>query len=84
MIEQYIKSMQSVKDKMKDIASANITRAQGRHEENFDKCHLLPSFEVGIKILLKNMARQARRGGKMALKWPDNLLGRFGPFFRPI
>ena len=58
--------MLQVKSKIQDLASDNILKAQARQKKkNFDKRHLIPSFNIGSQILLKNMAQQARQGGKM-------------------
>ena len=64
-IEPYLHSMLGIKDKIHTLASENITKAQACQKKNFDKKHLIPTFQVGTKVLLKNMVRQARQGGKM-------------------
>ena len=65
MLQKYMERMLQVKSKIQDLASDNILKAQARQKKNFDKHHLIPSFNIGSQILLKIMARQARQGGKM-------------------
>ena len=57
--------MIGVKEKIADTASQNIKKAQDRQKKNFDKRHLIPHFETGTEILLKNLTRNGRMGGKM-------------------
>ena len=64
-IVPYLHSMLGIKDKIRTLASENITKAQARQKKKFDKRHLIPTFQVGTKVLLNNMVRQARQGGKM-------------------
>ena len=65
IFNHYMKSMCKVKERIKELASENILKSQARQKKNFDKRHKIPSFRVGSHILLKNMTRQARQGGKM-------------------
>ena len=62
---EYAKKMIQIKNDIKEIASKNIRKAQARQKKNVDKRLLIPEFEVGTKILLKNVRSQARQGGKM-------------------
>ena len=60
----YVAKM-SVKSKIHTLVPENILKAQVCQKKNLDKRHLIPSFSIGTQVLLKNMARQARQGGKM-------------------
>ena len=40
-------------------------KSASRPKQNFDKRHLVPSYAVGTVVLLKNMKRNGRMGGKM-------------------
>ena len=63
--KKYAEAMINIKNRMNEIASINITNAQARQKKNFDKRHLIPSFDIGTMVLVKNMTRLARQGGKM-------------------
>ena len=62
---RYASRMMDIYKHVKDSASQNITKAQARQKKNFDKRHQSPTFTVGTMVLLKNMARNGRQGGKM-------------------
>ena len=62
---RYARAMIGVKEQIADTASQNIEKAQDRQKKNFDKRHLIPHFEIGTEILLKNLTRNGRMGGKM-------------------
>lgn len=63
--ERYAAVMLDVKKKIFEKAEESIKKAQNRQKKNFDKRHLIPSYAIGTMVLLKNMAREARQGGKM-------------------
>lgn len=65
IITRYAKKMLQIQAEIAELAPQNIKKAQARQKKNFDKRHSPPSFEVGANILLKNVARQGRQGGKM-------------------
>ena len=63
--QRFAKTMLDIKQSMEELGSENIKKAQARQKKNFDKRHLIRSYSVGTSILLKNLTRQARQGGKM-------------------
>ena len=65
MFLTYAKSMMDIHRKIIEMAENNIQKAQARQKKNFDKRHLMPSFDLGSLVLLKNMTRKGRQGGKM-------------------
>ena len=52
--ETYAKCMMDIHIKIRDLVDSNIKKAQSRQKKNFDKRHMVPTFEIGKKVLLKN------------------------------
>ena len=50
-------------------ASCNITEAQRKQKESYDRKHQPAVFTIGSKVLLENTAQKQRKGGKMDPVW---------------
>ena len=51
-------------------AKANIKRAQERQKEQYDRKHAFSdAFQCGAKVLMKDLQRKKRKGGKLDVKW---------------
>ena len=52
-------------------ASQNIKKAQEKQQKDYNKRHSTPpsTLPIGSKVLLQNLKRQDRKGGKFTYKW---------------
>ena len=66
--EQYrrdtIVKLTNIREKRLAKVSTNIEAAQKVQKENYDKKHEKQEFSVGNRVLLKNLIRQDRKGGR--------------------
>ena len=72
--EQYVTHvvdvMTSIRSAIDEEASTAITKAQLRQKEAYDKRHILSTiYKSGDKVLIKNLRRADRKGGKSSLPW---------------
>ena len=64
-IEEHLKDRR----KILDTAKTNILAAQKRQKEQYDRKHSNPDIFKNGALVLKDMKRKKRAGGKMDLKW---------------
>ena len=66
-----LNSSSKIREVTQDKASQNIKKAQEKQQKDYNKRHsTLPStLPVGSKVLLQNLKRQDRKGGKFTYKW---------------
>ena len=58
--------MLELQKKLHDLARENIERAQQRQKRQFDAKHnSLTKLKVGDQVLVKSMANEGRKGGKL-------------------
>lgn len=55
--------------KAHSTAQQNITNAQAKQKEYFDKAHQPPTYAVGDMVLVNNAKRAARKGEKLTPRW---------------
>lgn len=61
--------MKEIRNRVKQKAMENITKAQERQKQNYDRRHEPLHYEVGDAVLLRNMENDARKGGKLQQDW---------------
>ncbi len=54
---------------IRSAAKANIEVAQNKQKRIYDAKHVLPSFKIGDKVLLRNLRKTTRKGGKLDPNW---------------
>ena len=63
--------MQDIRDQCKASATANIKKAQAIQQEDYNQRHKTAySYKPGDLVLLKNLKRADRKGGKASLPLP--------------
>eukprot|EP00731_Ephydatia_muelleri_P017503 Em0010g601a len=69
-IIQRAKEMQQLRDKIYERALANIQVAQQKDKALYDKKHASSKvFSVGTQVLLRNSARDTKKGDKLKPRW---------------
>lgn len=65
-----LKFMLSIRSDIHDKASSNIQRAQKRQKLNYERRHASKvALKEGDDVLMKNMRRKDRKGGKFSDQW---------------
>lgn len=64
-------STSKMRDAAHDQASQNIKKAQGKQRRDYNNRHCTPlsKLQIGSKVLLQNLKRKDRKGGKFTYKW---------------
>lgn len=73
-IDQRIQMLLSSREKSFKEVKTNITCAQKKQKETYDRKHLPDVLAEGTKVLLENTKEKQRKGGKMEPLW-------LGPYF---
>ena len=66
-----LNSSSRIRDAAHNKASQNIKNAQKKQQKNYNKRHNTPpsTLPIGSKVLLQNLKRQDRKGGKFTFNW---------------
>ena len=66
-----LNSSSKMRDAAHNKASQNIKKAQKKQQKDYNKRHNTPpsTLPIGSKVLLQNLKRQDRKGGKFTFKW---------------
>ena len=72
-LEYQVKTMIHLRSQLDVQVKRNVKAAQSKQKKHYDRRHQEGSFEVGQKVLVKNMKRLSKKGDKMAPNW-------FGPY----
>ena len=66
-----LNSSSKIREVTYNKASQNIKKAQAKQKKNYNKRHNTPpsTLPIGSKVLLQNLKRQDRKGGKFTYKW---------------
>lgn len=63
-------AMQDIRDQCRASATANIQKAQAKQQQDYNQRHKTAySYKPGDLVLLKNLKRADRKGGKASLPW---------------
>lgn len=70
-LDQQVELLVNIKRSYATLAKQNITKAQRRQKDTYDKRHNTGSTRLDLKdkVLLKNSKNEGRKGGKMDIKW---------------
>lgn len=69
-IEQKLKTLLESRDKVFGQAAANITAAQTKQKEQYDKKHLQKKeIPLESQVLVENTRQKQRKGGKLQPRW---------------
>ena len=69
-VKHVVDVMSHIREAVDDDASIAIARAQQRQKEEYDKKHGgTMMYKPGDKVLLKNLKRADRKGGKSSMPW---------------
>lgn len=71
MFRELLASSSKLREATHDDANENIKKAQQKQQKDYNKRHCKPESTVPInsKVLLQNLKRQDRKGGKFKYKW---------------
>ena len=70
MFEAILASTTRIRREIHESATINITKAQDKQKEDFDRRHTSNSeIKVGDLILLRNNKRRVRKGGTISFAW---------------
>ena len=72
-LEDHVKKMIELRIQLDVHVKSNVKVAQERQKKHYDRRHQGGSYEVGQKVLVKNMKKLSKKGDKMAPNW-------FGPY----
>ena len=66
-----LNSSSIIREVTHDKACQNIKKAQEKQQKDYNKRHSTPpsTLSIGSKVLLQNLKRQDRKGGKFTYKW---------------
>ena len=66
-----LNSSSKMRDAAHNKSSQNIKKAQKKQQKDYNKRHNMPpsTLPIGSKVLLQNLKRQDRKGGKFTFKW---------------
>ena len=66
-----LNSSSKMRDAAHNKATQNIKKAQKKQQKDYNKRHSTPpsTLPIGSKVLLQNLKRQDRKGGKFTFKW---------------
>ena len=68
--ETVLSQAKSIREEVYEVAGANIVKAQAKQQRDYNCRHQLPnSLNINDKVLLKNLKRKDRKGGKFTYKW---------------
>ena len=66
-----LNSSLKIREVTHDKASQNIKKAQEKQQKDYNKRHSTPpsTLPIGSKVVIQNLKRQDRKGGKFTYKW---------------
>ena len=64
-ILECLKSTRDQLDEVHESAAKNISYVQAKQAKNYDACHIRKLLSVDTKVMVKDKAREARKGGKL-------------------
>ena len=68
-LDQKIDSLLAARKKAFQKAESNITAAQKRQKETYDRKHQAQVLPLGTEVLLENTKQKQRKGGKLDPMW---------------
>ena len=72
-LEDRVKMMVQLRSQLDVQVKSNVKAAQEKQKKHYDRRHQEGLFEVGQKVLVRNMKKLSKKGDKMAPNW-------FGPY----
>ena len=68
-IEDYAKKFTDLRSRLDEEVKSNVGDAQKKQKKYYDAKHQQGTYEVGSLVLVKNMRKLTRKGGKMDPNW---------------